>query len=95
LHVKEKGFTHAQSTVLSSDFHMGIFDSKKFKCDTCGAKFKTQAELMGHGKMHMTQAPGGMAGAAVQAQDFVCKACGMKFRSQAELMEHSKKMHPM
>jgi hypothetical protein len=25
---------------------------KKFKCDTCGAKFSTDAELKEHAKMH-------------------------------------------
>jgi len=61
---------------------------KKYKCETCGAKFSTESELMAHGKMHV--------GAAQQpAAGFKCDACGMTFKSQAELMEHSKKMHPM
>ncbi len=34
---------------------MGLF-GKKYKCSTCGAKFKTEAELMEHGKIHMSQA---------------------------------------
>ena len=34
---------------------MGIF-GKKYKRSTCGAKFKTEAELMEHSKMHMNQA---------------------------------------
>jgi uncharacterized C2H2 Zn-finger protein len=74
---------------------MGLFDSKKFKCDPCGAKFKTEAELMEHGKMHMASSKGGMQSGNMQAQQFECKACGMKFGSQAELMEHSKKSHAM
>jgi len=74
---------------------MGLFDSKKFKCETCGAKFKTQEELMEHGKIHMSTSTGGMTGTKMQTQEFECKACGMKFRSQAELMEHSRKSHAM
>jgi len=65
---------------------------KKFKCDTCGAKFSTEAELKEHAKMH-TQP---MAGASSQPQTmaFKCAACGMSFGTQAELTEHAKKVHP-
>lgn len=30
---------------------------KKFKCEACGAKFKTEAELAEHAKTHKTAAP--------------------------------------
>jgi hypothetical protein len=40
---------------------MGLF-GKKYKCSTCGAKFKTEAEMMEHGKTHMNQAAPKSAG---------------------------------
>jgi len=40
---------------------MGLF-GKKYKCSTCGAKFKTEAEMMEHGKMHTNQAAPKSAG---------------------------------
>lgn len=65
---------------------------KKYKCDACGAKFKSEPELREHAKMHM----GSGAGASPPSgQQFSCKSCGMKFNSQAELMDHAKKAHPM
>jgi len=64
---------------------------KKYKCDTCGAKFSTEAELKDHGKMHMqpiaTMVP------SMQAMSFKCSACGMSFGSQTELTEHNKRAH--
>jgi len=63
---------------------------KKYKCDTCGAKFSTEAQLMEHQKTHMRPAQ-----AATPAQQFKCQTCGMVFDSQAALMEHSKRAHPM
>ena len=35
---------------------MGLF-GKKYKCSTCGARFKTEVEMMEHAKMHTNQAP--------------------------------------
>ena len=61
---------------------MGLF-GKKYKCDTCGASFKTQSELMEHGKMHMQ----------AQSSSFKCQACGMSFPTQAELKQHSQRAH--
>ena len=65
---------------------------KKFKCDTCGAKFSTEAELKEHGKIHMQ--PMASAGSQQQAMSVKCAACGMSFGSQAELTEHNKRAHP-
>jgi DNA-directed RNA polymerase subunit RPC12/RpoP len=64
---------------------LGLF-GKKYKCDTCGASFKSQNELMEHGKIHMH---------ASQAGSFKCQACGMSFPSQAELKQHSQRVHGM
>ncbi len=58
--------------------------SQELKCQTCGATFGSQQELMEHGKMHMA---GG--------QQFKCETCGAKFNSEADLMDHAKKTHPM
>ena len=62
---------------------VGLF-GKKYKCDTCGASFKSQSELMEHSKVHN---PGS------QKASFKCQACGMSFSSQAELMQHSQRVH--
>ncbi|MDE1853974.1 MAG: C2H2-type zinc finger protein [Thaumarchaeota archaeon] len=64
---------------------------KKFKCDTCGAKFSTEAELKEHAKMHMQPMSG--SGSMAKAAGYKCDACGMTFATQAELMEHSKRAH--
>ncbi len=66
---------------------MGLF-GKKYKCDTCGAKFDSQDKLMEHGKMHMQTS-------AQTTASFKCSSCGMSFGSQNELMERSKKAHRM
>jgi uncharacterized C2H2 Zn-finger protein len=65
---------------------------KKYKCDTCGAKFSTESELTEHKKMHMTSAS---STSSTQAQQFKCKTCGMVFDSQPDLMEHTKRAHRM
>ncbi|MGI0086307.1 MAG: C2H2-type zinc finger protein, partial [Nitrososphaerales archaeon] len=57
-----------------------------YKCNTCGASFNSQEELMSHGRMHMK---GG------QTQQFKCEACGATFDTQSKLMEHAKSAHPM
>ena len=57
-----------------------------FKCPTCGASFVTKAELMEHGKAHMSSKP---------AQEFKCPACGTAFANQQALMDHKAKAHPM
>lgn len=64
---------------------------KKFKCETCGAKFSTESELMEHNKTHMQS----MSATAPQSQamSYKCSTCGMSFGSQAELMEHNKRAH--
>lgn len=64
---------------------------KKYKCDTFGAKFSTEAELMEHNKMHMKPMAG--AGTPMQTMSFKCNTCGMSFGSQSELMEHDKRAH--
>lgn len=64
---------------------------KKFKCDTCGAKFSTEAELKEHSKVHMT--PMASSGPMQQAMSFKCDACGLSFGTQAQLMDHSKRAH--
>ncbi|GEM_PF-1685067 len=67
---------------------------KKFKCDTCGAKFSTEAELKEHAKVHMkpmATMPG--QGPEMQAMSYKCSACGLSFGSQAELMDHDKRAH--
>lgn len=62
----------------------GATSKQGYKCNTCGASFNSQEELMSHGKMHMK---GG--------QQLKCDACGSRFASQTDLMEHAKKAHPM
>ncbi|MDG6997535.1 MAG: C2H2-type zinc finger protein [Nitrososphaerota archaeon] len=62
--------------------------SESFKCQSCGATFSSQAELMNHGRMHMKSGQ-------PQQQSFKCNACGASFGSQQELMDHAKKSHPM
>lgn len=64
---------------------------KKYKCDTCGAKFSTQAELAEHGKVHMK--PMASTSSPMQTMSFKCEACGMAFGTQAELMDHNKRAH--
>jgi DNA-directed RNA polymerase subunit RPC12/RpoP len=64
---------------------------KKFKCETCGAKFSTEAELNEHSKMHMQ--PMASMGTPMQAMSFKCSACGMSFKSQMDLAEHEKRAH--
>jgi uncharacterized C2H2 Zn-finger protein len=64
---------------------MGLF-GKKYKCDTCGASFKSQNELMEHSKMHMQGS---------QPASFKCQTCGMSFATQAELKQHAQKAHAM
>jgi hypothetical protein len=50
-------------------------------------KFRSEAELREHGKMHMS--------AAKPATALSCPACGASFRTQSELAEHKRKAHPM
>lgn len=64
---------------------------QQFRCDTCGAAFNSQTELMDHAKSAHTM-PSQTTPKTLQ---FKCQACGMTFSSQAELMEHAKKAHPM
>ena len=64
---------------------------KKFKCDTCGAKFSTQAELKEHSKMHIQSM--GDSGSMAKVTEYKCDSCGMTFATQAELMGHSKRAH--
>ena len=66
---------------------------KKYKCDTCGAKFSTEAERMEHNKMHMK--PMASPGPQMQTMSFKCNTCGLSFGSQSELMEHNKRAHQM
>ncbi len=62
---------------------LGLF-GKKYKCDTCGASFKSQAELMEHAKIH-----------SQTSASFRCQACGATFASQAALNQHSQMIHKM
>ena len=64
---------------------IGLF-GKKYKCETCGASFKSQNELMEHGKMHIQGA---------QPTSFKCQTCAMSFATQAELKQHAQKAHAM
>jgi predicted RNA-binding Zn-ribbon protein involved in translation (DUF1610 family) len=66
------------------------FFGKKFECKACGAKFKTEDELMEHGRMHM-------AGAEDHSshEHFSCAACGESFHSEAELKQHGQQYHRM
>jgi DNA-directed RNA polymerase subunit RPC12/RpoP len=63
---------------------------KKYKCDTCGAKFSTESELMEHQKTHTMSAQ-----SIPQVQQFKCKTCGMMFDSQPDLMQHTRIAHRM
>lgn len=64
---------------------IGLF-GKKYKCDACGASFKTQSELIEHNKTHMKGS---------QTASFKCQACGASFATQAELQQHSQRVHGM
>ena len=60
---------------------------KKYKCQTCGAKFDSESKLTEHSKMHVQAA-------SQQAVDtFKCATCGVTFTSEAELDEHMRKAH--
>ncbi|HXW36817.1 MAG TPA: C2H2-type zinc finger protein [Nitrososphaerales archaeon] len=61
---------------------------KKYKCDACGAKFSTEAELKEHAKVHAV--PSGGSGGQTQAMAFKCSQCSASFATQAELTEHAK-----
>lgn len=65
---------------------MGLF-GKKFECKACGTKFKSEDELVEHGKMHMAE------DSHFGHEHFTCKACGTTFHSPAELQEHGQKYH--
>lgn len=65
---------------------MGLF-GKKYRCQTCGAKFDSEGRLTEHAKTHVQAAP-------QQAVDtFKCATCGATFTSEAQLDEHMKKAH--
>ena len=65
---------------------MGFF-GKKFKCQTCGAKFDSERELTEHMKMHL------QASSEQAADAFKCATCGATFTSEAQLDEHTRKDH--
>ncbi|AFU58912.1 zinc finger C2H2 domain-containing protein [Candidatus Nitrososphaera gargensis Ga9.2] len=67
--------------------NMELF-GKKVECKACGAKFKSEEELMEHGKMHM-----GETHDHSDHEHFACKACGVTFHSEVELKEHGQKHH--
>lgn len=62
---------------------------KKFKCDACGAKFKSEAELMDHAKSHKTAAAENDTGSGL----FSCDQCMEEFESKGELQDHAKQFH--
>jgi DNA-directed RNA polymerase subunit RPC12/RpoP len=61
---------------------MGLF-GKKFKCQTCGAKFDSEAKLHEHAEIHAQEA----------AKSFKCATCGAAFTSEAELDKHTRDAH--
>lgn len=65
---------------------MGLF-GKKFKCQTCGAKFDSEAKLQEHAKIHAQEA------AKEAAKSFKCATCGATFSSEAELDKHTRDAH--
>ena len=65
---------------------MGLF-GKKYKCETCGAKFDSEGKLTEHAKTHMQASSQQTAGA------FKCATCGASFASEAHLDEHTRKAH--
>ncbi len=65
---------------------MGWF-GKKFKCEACGAKFKTEAELADHAKTH--KAAENDAGSGL----YPCETCMEEFESRGELQAHIKQFH--
>jgi hypothetical protein len=71
---------------------MGWF-GKKFKCEACGAKFKTEGELADHAKTHA----GGQGGKGGQGQGqagaFECDICMEFFDTAGELKAHKKEFH--
>ncbi len=50
-------------------------------------KFRTEAELQEHGKMHMQPMPA--------HRDFACQVCGASFHSETELKQHGARVHGM
>jgi DNA-directed RNA polymerase subunit RPC12/RpoP len=70
---------------------VGIF-GRKYKCQTCGAKFDSEGKLSEHAKIHTQAAP--QQAAPQQAADaFTCATCGATFASEAHLDEHVRKDH--
>lgn len=66
---------------------MGWF-GKKFKCDACGTKFKSEAELMDHAKSHKMAAENDTGSGL-----FPCATCMEEFESKGELQDHIKQFH--
>ena len=66
---------------------MGLF-GKKYKCNTCGASFKSEKELMEHSKVHMRQSGSNLA-------SFNSAACGITFATEGELRQHNQRVHGM
>lgn len=69
---------------------MGWF-GKKFKCDACGAKFKTESELAEHGKTHAEGAA--KHGEHGGHEHYECDVCKEFFHTPAELKAHKKQFH--
>ena len=67
---------------------MGGF-GKKFKCEECGAKFKTEAELGTHAKRHVKVTAENDTGSGL----LPCSTCMEEFETPAELQEHVKQFH--
>jgi DNA-directed RNA polymerase subunit RPC12/RpoP len=67
---------------------MGWF-GKKYKCEACGTKFKTEAELADHAKTHKTAAAENDSGSGL----YPCETCMEEFESKGELQDHIKQFH--
>ncbi len=66
---------------------------KKFRCEACGAKFKTQAELDEHAKVHQASISAPVQTETSEAQEvamFECETCGQQFKTKQELDDHMK-----
>lgn len=66
---------------------MGWF-GKKFKCEECGSKFKTEAELADHVKTHKTVTTENSG-----SEFFPCDTCMEEFETRGALQEHIKQFH--
>ncbi len=71
---------------------MGWF-GKKFKCEACGSKFKTEVELADHAKTHKTTTTTSAAENDTGSGLFPCETCMEEFETKGGLQDHIKQFH--